>query len=288
MLSTQRLSCALTHKRVYDRNLTDPYFTEEQWQSVLDALLDDATDIVGEVVAIVENVSTIREKGKNWLERKGNIPLCTCKAHKCQDPDFYTDVLGALVTIQPPLNDDTGSLFANVLLTHILKAANLRRLTIHGSKGGTVGSVRYILRLPSGTEYVYRGWPDFLVCQHFSLEERTQLSAEETVRGVGEIQSPRGTSTEVKNRAFAQAGIYTLGYFCNTMVMQKLTTVVLYKDMTAHVALATIDRSKGEAELVGDVTYKVVYSFNPFNLQKQEDLALFASVFIATLKTTLY
>ena len=75
------------HKRVYDRNLTDPYFTEEQWQSVLDgkeALLDDATDIVGEVVATVENVSTICEKGKKWLERKGNIPLCTCKAHKCQ------------------------------------------------------------------------------------------------------------------------------------------------------------------------------------------------------------
>ena len=110
------------------------------------------------------------------------------------------------------------SLFANVLLTHILKAANLRRLTIHGSRGGTVGSVRYILRLPSGTEYVYCGRPYFLVCQRFSLEERalgSQLSAEETVRGVGEIQSPQGTSTEVKNRALAQAGIYTLGYFCD-------------------------------------------------------------------------
>ena len=113
-------------------------------------------------------------------------------------PGFYTDVLGVLVTIQPPLNDDTGSLFANVLLTHILKAANL------SSRGGTVGSVRYILCLPSGTEYVYCGRPDFLVCQRFSLEERalgTQLSAEETVQGVGEIQSPQGTSTEVKNRA---------------------------------------------------------------------------------------
>ena len=58
---------------------------------MLDGKLDDATDIVGEVVAAVENVSTICEKGKNW---KGIIPLCTCKAHKCQDPDFYTGGVG--------------------------------------------------------------------------------------------------------------------------------------------------------------------------------------------------
>ena len=34
---------------------------------------------------------------------------------------------------------------------------------------------------------------------------------EERVRGIGEVQSPQGSSSAVKNRAFAQAGIYTLG-----------------------------------------------------------------------------
>ena len=72
------------------------------------------------------------------------------------------------------------------------------------------------------------------------------------------------------------------------MALRKLPTVVLYKDFTAHVALATICREEGETDLVGDVTYKLVQSINPFDLRNQEDLALFASVFIAALKTTLY
>ena len=56
---------------------------------------------------------------------------------------------------------------------------------------------------------------------------------------------------------------------------------------TAHVAQATIDRREGEDNFVGDVTYKMVHSVNPFDLRQMEDLSLFASVFIATIKTTL-
>ena len=58
--------------------------------------------------------------------------------------------------------------------------------------------------------------------------------------------------------------------------------------MTAHIALATLRRAEGAAELVGDATYKLVHSINPFNLRIPEDLGLFASLFIATLKTMLY
>ena len=153
-----------------------------------------------------------------------------------------------------------------------------------------MGSVQYILRLPSGTEYIYRGRPDFLIYQRLSQEERAlgRFGMEERVRGIGEVQSPQGSSTAVKNRAFAQASIYTLGYFRNTVAVNKIATVVLYKDMTAHVALATLRRAEGAAELVGDATYKLVHSIDPFNLRIPEDLGLFASVFIATLKTMLY
>ena len=90
-----------------------------------------------------------------------------------------------------------------------------------------MGSVQYILRLPSGTEYIYRGRPDFLIYQRLRQEERALGSEFERVRGIGEVQSPQGSSTAVKNRAFAQASIYTLGYFRNTVAVNKIATVVL-------------------------------------------------------------
>ena len=95
-------------------------------------------------------------------------------------------------------------------------------------------------------------------------------------------------SSEVKNRTFAQAGIYTLGHFRNTTTLHKLATIVLYKDITTHVALATITRAVGKTDVVGGVTYKLVHSVNSFDLRNTSDLMLFASVFIATLKSTLF
>ena len=161
---------------------------------------------------------------------------------------------------------------------------------MRSTRAGTFGSVQYILRLPSGTEYVYSGWPDFQIYQKFSQEERQlyrPVGAEETVRAVGEVQSPPGMSSDVKNRTFAQAGIYTLGHFRNTTTLHKLATIILYKDLTAHVALATINRAAGKTDLVGEVTYKLVHCINSFNLRHTSDLMLFASVFISTLKSTL-
>ena len=142
--TAELLSCALQHRRMKDKSihLTDPYFVEEQWRNVLEekksTLIVDAADIMGELTT-VENVSAVCDKGKEWLESKGEVPLCACKAHKCEDPDLFTDVLGELIPLQPPLNDDTGTMFANTVLMHIIKAANLRRLTVHSTRGGTVG-----------------------------------------------------------------------------------------------------------------------------------------------------
>ena len=123
------------------------------------------------------------------------------------------NIVGPLLPVQAPLNDDTGNICASVLLNHLLKVAHLSRLEVRGTQGGTLASIQYILRLPSGTEYVYTGWPDFQVHQRFSQEERrltSPLGEEERVRAIGEVQSPPGTSHTVKNCAFAQAGhLYT-------------------------------------------------------------------------------
>ena len=225
------------------------------------------------------------------MQRKA-VPLCSCKAHTCDDEQFYHN-LSSLFLTHPPLTDDTGNQLASVLLSHVLKAAQLPRLNVCGPRAGTHGTVKYILRVPSGVEYLYSGWPDFQICHTFSKEEQ-QLrkpigkGAQEAVCGIGEIQSSPGNSTTAKSRALAQAGIYALGHFRNTTVDR--ITIVLYKDITAHIALATIRRTKGEQDsqhVLGEVDFKLVHDVSPFNLRDASDLMKFSAVFIATLKSVL-
>ena len=64
--------------------------------------------------------------------------------------------------------------------------------------------------------------------------------------GVGEVQSRKGTSDLSKASAYAQARIYAIGNLHTTHSTSNLTTVVLYKDLTAHVALASIDRTRAK------------------------------------------
>ena len=101
------------------------------------------------------------------------------------------------------------------------------------------------------------------------------LTAEETVRGVGEVQSPPGCTPKAKNRALAQSGIYAFGMFARTVGTSKLATVVLYKDITANIALASMERVKDAGDEMGEVVFKFIGSPNPFNLRLAEDLRLF-------------
>ena len=294
--TAQLLSCALQHRKIQERifGVTDPYFTDEQKVAVIDrrcsTLIADATDVIEGVVTSSKELSASRESGQEWLQRRREIPLCKCVAHTCPDVEFYTDVLGVLITMEPPLNDDSGTIFANLILTYILKAANWNRIKVHGTRGGMIGLVEYILQLPSGVEYMYRGRPNYLLYQRFTQEERglgLDMRVEESVRGIGEVQSQRGTSTNVKNQAFAQAGIYTLGYFTNVVTRNKLVTVIIYKDMMSHVAFATFKRENESGDILGEVSYKLAHSLNPFDLRNADDLQVFASVFIAALKSAM-
>ena len=71
-----------------------------------------------------------------------------------------------------------------------------------------------------------------------------------------------GTSAEAKTAALAQAGVYSIGQFAKTPgdpEKRKDTTIILYKDMSSNVALATLDPEKATSnESVGEVTYKLV------------------------------
>ena len=56
-----------------------------------------------------------------------------------------------------------------------------------------------------------------------------------------------GTSVEAKTAALAQAGISAIGQFKHVSDRHKvrsIATVILYKDLSAHVALATLDPAK--------------------------------------------
>ena len=154
--------------------------------------------------------------------------------------------------------------------------------------GSSIVSVRYVLQLPSGENVLYVGHPDFYVRRKISLQVREDgedvLATEETVRGVGEVQSPPGCTTKAKNRALAQSGIYTFGMLARTVGTSKLATVVLYKDISAHIALASIERVKDAGDEVGEVVFKFIGSPNPFNLRLAEDLRDFSNIFVSALK----
>lgn len=105
------------------------------------------------------------------MKRENVCIVYTCIAHEC-DPSLYMEIVAHLVTIAPPpLTDDTGSVLATRLLNFIIKRGNLNQTFVRNSLSGTYGTVRYLLRMPSGKEYIYSGWPDFQVFYTFSQEE---------------------------------------------------------------------------------------------------------------------
>ena len=272
------LSCALRHKKVCLARLRDPYFTPEEWSRVSEA----ETDLLDEVLDGI--AAATPDQVKRWRGKRKSI-LCRCIAHSCGD-DLYIEVVSELVSIQPPLSDHEGGLLADVLLNCILKISGEKMKVQSVGNGSSIVSIRYILQLPSGEDVLYVGRPDFYVRRKISLrvrEDGEDMSAE-TVRGVGEVQSPPGSTTKAKNRALTQSGIYTFRMFARTVGTSKLATVVLYKDITAHIALASIERVKDAGDEMGEVVFKFLGSPNPFNLRLAEDLRDFANIFVSALK----
>ena len=285
------LSCALDHHLVKEEGLTDPYFTDKEWGKVQvqrKIMLHDAHSVMEDTV---EGVPEHHESAKEWLQKASDArPLCGCVAHL--DEELY-DITYALIEISRPLTDDSGNRLAATLLPLILKAAN-SNLKFETAKQGTTAAVKYILQLPSGDSSIFSGWPDFQVLQTYSFVERRlgrKVLREERVRGIGEVQSPPGTSAKAKTATLAQAGVYSIGQFAKTPgdpEKRKVTTIILYKDMSSNVALATLDPEKATSnESVGEVTYKLVDSVHGYYLNQPDELKRFSSVFIATLRSTL-
>ena len=66
--------------------------------------------------------------------------------------------------------------------------------------------------------------------------------------------------------------------------MYDILTVIVYKDIT----VASVIPMKATAEnSVGEILYKLVNSVHGYNLSSPQGLAMFATVFVSVLKTTL-
>ena len=287
------LSVAMNHKSMEFPGiiLSDPYFTEEQWKLVVSqkhSLLDEA----GDLMKILRNQDEWKEKKEEieshldcWEKQHTSVPLCLCIAHKVRDPKMFR-MIQELVCISPPLNDYKGKRVGTLLFTHLFDLAGMNNISLEEVQQGSMSKVKYFLRLPSGTQCLYSGYPDFNFFQTFTCEEResfVKMSKTERVCGVGEVQSHKGTSDLSKACAYAQAGIYAIGNLHTTQSTSNLTTVILYKDLTAHVALASIDRTKANEEIMGEASYKLIRPCS-WKLNEPEELADFAKVFISTMK----
>ena len=144
---------------------------------------------------------------------------------------------------------------ASILLPYCLKAAGLKNVAV---RPGSSTSIKYILQLPSGDTSMFSGLPDHHLLQTYTTTERRlgqNVLKQERVRGVGEVQFPQGTTCASKNSAVAQAGIYSVGQFRTPIPnKRRIATVILYKDLTAHVAMATLDSAKAQERISrGDI-----------------------------------
>ena len=70
--AAELLSCALNHRRRADktRKVTDPYFTVEEWERVL----DNCTDLVEDADKLLEGSTHSIDGAQDWKERKRSIP----------------------------------------------------------------------------------------------------------------------------------------------------------------------------------------------------------------------
>lgn len=154
----------------------------------------DARDIIQELVD-----DGNKNCGKQWLEKSfGPTPLCGCIAHA--DEEFYNNIGASLIEISPPLTDDSGYRLASSLIPFVLRVSNIANLKLESARQGPMTTVKYILELPNGDTSLFTGRPDFHILQSYSFIERRlgkPIKREHRIRGgVGEIQSPPGSSPE--------------------------------------------------------------------------------------------
>ena len=133
-------SCALQHKSYHKDFVTFVYFTQSEWDRVIDrrdALFRKAKKLLEKD----EDEEEWRRKAGEWYKEEKQNMFCSCKAHEC-DPRMYMEVVAHLVTISH--TDDTGSVLATRFLPYIIKKGDLNHTFVRSTRAGTFGrNIRY-------------------------------------------------------------------------------------------------------------------------------------------------
>ena len=163
---------------------------------------------------------------------------------------------------------------ATSLLPLILNRGSLL-MSVKPSCAGTPYFVNFILQTPSGNSFHFTGRPDFTVDDkpcHYVLRYRA--------RAVGETQSPpdqKKNPTRAKQRALSQAGVYAVGQLSSLVPV--MPAIVLFKDKTAQVAIASINSSSSSSSRsLGKVSFKFIDE-NIYPLNNPTELKAFARIF---------
>ena len=283
------LSAAVSHfcaPGVVDR---DPYFTPQQWETsrkqvetVLDGFYQMAADA---------KVPPLDGDLCNKYNQLQNV-VCQCPAHMSDHDWVYK-----LVDIPEPLTDDWGAKLSDILIPLIFETAAKKNLLpgfdVEGCRAGSLHTVNYILKLPSGDATSFTGWPDFTITRRYAplAQERIlRVYARRAKRlsGIGEIQSPPGNTEVSKTETIAQAGIYDIGQLAKTS-QKKMAVIILFKDKSVQVAVATTHTPMIpiDANTHGEVEYRFVERVDSISLKRPQELQLFCRILVSTMRWTL-
>ena len=260
----------------------DKYFTPHMYRQVVSSMAQTLEHLPQlEAARLSDNMDVSNEISDNMIQEYNQIhPIeCNCAAHKAfreSSDDFFTDAIGRLVSTPSTINDHYGGELAEALLPLIFQKADIPA-TVRKCGLGAPTTVNFILELPSNHVFHFTGRPHYTINDKF----RTIINRF-TVKGIGEVQSPPGRRRESKDAALSQAGIYVVGQLCKDGAPSSLPAVVLYKDKTAQVAIATIEHSIGKEQL------QLLHQMEPINLKNPEGMILFASLLVGTMKKTNY
>ena len=269
----QILCSALDHDYYEEAEGVDRYFTLEEYRRVASR----TSEMCRILTQIVQSDPPMSSSEREALLQECNSysKVCNCMAHAAfrrSDDLFYKDQLGRLISIPSKLlTDHYGTELAESLLPFLFaKGEHVMFITKCGL--GSPYTVNFVLQMPSGKMYQFTGRPDFSIRGPYN-----GAIARYTLRGVGEVQSPPGRTSESKTAALSQAGVYTVGQFTKPGAAPLLPAVVLHKDKTVQVAMASLNESEKTVQnSLGTVSFKLVGQVEPVDLKTEEGLMMFS------------
>lgn len=272
------LSSALNHEYHEEVSEEDKFFTPEEFQKNSRCMSRVCNRYALRSRQAVERDDSISPaEARVLLEEYNTISkVCKCAAHEefRQTTDvFYGDCLGRLIALPPILTDHYGGELAESLSPFILTKVDI---SAYVRKCGLESpyTVNFVLQMPSGRAYHFTRRPDFsLNAPHCESVSRY------TLRGIGEVQSPPQRKKESKTAALSQAGVYTVGQFAKEKRLGLYLAIVLHKDKTAQVAVASLNDTQASLpNSLGTVTFKLVGQIDPMDLKNADDLRVFSGV----------